>query len=246
MKFEFLGTADTGGIPLHQCRCVICEEARQKGIHNRSTSAYLELDDGSVILFDAGDDLLMERFNTKRIRAVFLTHFHADHCLGLIRLRKSVDTIVCYTPNDTQGFGDLFVHKDSIDYKVLEPFESIEIEGIRIVAVPLLHSKLTHGYVVFTPKSVVAYLTDCASIPEPSLEYLKSQTIDHLFLDAAYSPCFESKKHLNWQSAEEYIDSISPKKGYLIHASCKTILPLHTSGIVLKYPYIDKGFCIEG
>ena len=24
----FLGTADTGGIPLHQCRCVICEEAR--------------------------------------------------------------------------------------------------------------------------------------------------------------------------------------------------------------------------
>ena len=245
LKFEFLGTADTGGIPLHQCQCDICKEARQKGVHNRSTSAFLELDDGSVILFDAGDDQLMERFNTTTIRAVFLTHFHADHCLGLIRLRKSVDTIPCYTPNDTQGFGDLFIHKDSIEYKVLEPFEVIQIDDVSVVAVPLLHSKLTHGYVVFTPKSVVAYLTDCTSIPESSLEYLKEQAIDHLFLDAAYTPWFESKKHLNWESAGEYIESISPKKGYLIHASCKTLLPLQKNETILKNPYIEKGFSVE-
>ncbi|WP_041959517.1 MBL fold metallo-hydrolase [Sulfurospirillum arsenophilum] len=245
MKFEFLGTADTGGIPLHQCHCAICEEARLNGINNRSTSAYLELDDGSVILFDAGDDLLSEKFNTTRIRAVFLTHFHADHCLGLIRLRKSVDTITCYIPDDIQGFGDLFIHKDSMEYHVLQPFESIEIAGIKIVAVPLLHSKLTHGYVIFTCKGVVAYLTDCASIPLESLAYLQSQTIDHLFIDAAYTPWFESKKHLNWESAGEYIERIKPKNGYLIHASCKTLLPLHEKKIRSKYPYIDKGFSIE-
>lgn len=245
MKFEFLGTADTGGIPRHQCHCIICEEARTKGINNRSTSAFLELDDGSVILFDAGYDAVCDRFNTTRIRAVFLTHFHADHCLGLIRLRKSVDSINCYIPDDTQGFGDLFMHKDSINYQVLEPFESIEIEGIKIVAVPLIHSKLTHGYVFFTKNSVVAYLTDCASIPAASLAYLQSQTIDHLFIDAAYSPSFESKKHLNWESAREYIDQISPKNGYFIHASCQTLLPLYKSSKSLKYPYIDKGFRIE-
>lgn len=245
MKFEFLGTADTGGIPLHQCHCVICEEARLKGVSNRSTSAYLELGDGSVILFDAGDDLLCEKFNTTRIRAVFLTHFHADHCLGLIRLRKSLDTITCYIPDDSQGFGDLFIHKDSIDYQVLQPFESIEVEGIKIVAVPLLHSKLTYGYVIFTCKGVVAYLTDCASISLESLAYLQSQTIDHLFMDAAYTPWFESKKHLNWESAGAYIEQIKPKNGYLIHASCKTLLPLHVKKIRLKYPYIDKGFSIE-
>lgn len=245
MKFEFLGTADTGGIPLHQCRCVICEEARKEGVNNRSTSAYLELDDGSVILFDAGDDLLCEKFNTTRIRAVFLTHFHADHCLGLIRLRKSVDTITCYIPDDIQGFGDLFIHKDSMEYHVLQPFESIEIAGIKIVAVPLLHSKMTHGYVIFTCKGVLAYLTDCASIPSESLDYLQNQAIDHLFIDAAYTPWFESKKHLNWESAGEYIERIKPKNGYLIHASCKTLLPLHEKKIRSKYPYLDKGFSIE-
>lgn len=245
MKFEFLGTADTGGIPLHQCHCAICEEARVNRVNNRSTSAYLELNDGSVILFDAGDDLLCEKFNTTRIRAVFLTHFHADHCLGLIRLRKSVDPITCYIPDDNQGFGDLFIHKDSIAYQVVQPFESIEISGVKIVAVPLLHSKLTHGYVIFTCKGVVAYLTDCASISSESLAYLQSQTIDHLFMDAAYTPWFESKKHLNWESAGEYIEQIKPKNGYLIHASCKTLLPLHVKKIRLKYPYIDKGFSIE-
>ena len=245
MKFEFLGTADTGGIPLHQCPCVICEEARIKGESNRSTSAFLELDDGSVILFDAGYDLLCERFNTTKIRAVFLTHFHADHCLGLIRLRKSVDTIPCYIPDDSQGFGDLFIHKDSIQYHVLQPFEVIEIAGVKIVAVPLFHSKRTHGYVIFTCKHVVAYLTDCESIPEASLAYLKAQNIDHLFLDAAYTPWFESKKHLNWESAGEYIEAINPKKGYLIHASCKTLLPLHVNKIKLQYPYIKKGFSLE-
>ena len=245
MKFEFLGTTDTGGIPLHQCHCEICESAREKGVSNRSTSAYLELDDGSVILFDAGDDLLCDRFNTTRIRAVFLTHFHADHCLGLIRLRKSVDSITCYTPNDTQGFGDLFLHKDSIAYHVLQPFEAKEIEGVKIVTVPLSHSKLTQGYVIFTCKGVVAYLTDCASIPLESLTYLQNQKIDHLFLDAAYTPWFESNKHLNWESAGEYIDAIKPQKGYLIHASCKTLLPLHVKKIRLKYPYIEQGFTIE-
>ena len=245
MKFEFLGTADTGGIPLHQCPCEICEEARAKGVNNRSTSAFLELDDGSVILFDAGYDLLSEKFNTTKIRAVFLTHFHADHCLGLIRLRKSVDAIPCYIPHDCEGFGDLFLHKDSIAYNVLEPFESKAIDGVKIVAVPLLHSKPTYGYVIFTCKSVIAYLTDCESIANPSLEYLKAQKIDHLFLDAAYTPWFESKKHLNWESAGAYIEQIKPHNGYCIHASCKTLLPLHVKKIRLKYPYIKKGFSIE-
>ncbi len=227
MKFEFLGTSDTGGIPLLGCYCEVCEDARQEKRNNRSTSAFLTLDDGSVILFDAGYDALSERFNTTPIRAVFLTHFHADHCLGLIRLRKSPTPIVCYIPDDTDGFGDLFVHKDNLEYRVLAPFETVEIDGIKIVSVPLEHSKPTHGYVVFTCKSSVAYLTDCASMSLASLKFLREKKIEHLFIDACYTPDFSSKKHLNWESASKFIEMIEAKEGYLIHASCKTLLPLH-------------------
>ena len=245
MKFEFLGTADTGGIPLLGCSCDVCEQARKEGRCNRSTSAYLTLEDGSVILFDAGDDTLSDRFNTTKIRAIFLTHFHADHCLGLIRLRKAAYPIVCYTPQDSNGFGDLFVHKDSIEYKILQPFEEVFIENIRITAVPLVHSKPTHGYCIRTQTSSLAYLTDCAEIESASLDFLKKETIEHLFIDACYTPEFPSKKHLNWQSAEEYINAIGAEKGYLLHASCKTLLPLHLKKLILPYPYIDKGFMVE-
>ena len=245
MKFEFLGTSDTGGIPLHLCACAICEAARKKGTTNRSTCAYLELDDGSIILFDTGFDTLMDRFNTTPIRAVFLTHFHADHCLGLIRLRKSVSTIPCYTPNDENGFGDLLVHKDSIRYHAMAPFETQVIQNVSITAVPLQHSKPTMGYVVTTPKSSVAYLTDAGGIDDDVVEFLKARNIEHLFLDACYQPQFESKKHFNWESAEAMMKRISPKNGYFIHASCKTLLPLHEQGLHLEYPYIEQGFMVE-
>ena len=245
MKFEFLGTADTGGIPLLGCSCDVCEQARKEGRCNRSTSAYLTLEDGSVILFDAGDDTLSDRFNTTKIRAVFLTHFHADHCLGLIRLRKATYPIVCYTPQDSNGFGDLFVHKDSIEYAALKPFESVGLPGLQVVAVPLAHSKPTYGYLISTPKSCIAYLTDCESMPEETLAYLKEKKIDHLFLDACYTPEYPYKKHLNWESATAYIQQLEVKKGYLIHASCKTLLPLHVKKIRLDYPYITEGFHIE-
>jgi len=245
MKFEFLGTSDTGGIPLLGCTCVVCEEAREKKKNNRSTSAYLELEDGSVILFDAGYDLLSDRFNTTHIRAVFLTHFHADHCLGLLRLRKSPNPITCYIPDDAHGFGDLFTHKDSITYTVLDPFEKVCIEGVEIVAIPLMHSKPTHGYGIFTCKARVAYLTDCGGIEAPSMAYLQEQAFEHLFIDACYTSEFISTKHLNWESAGAYIKKSGAQKGYLIHASCKTLLPLHVKKVTLPYPYIDKGFCVE-
>ena len=245
MKFEFLGTSDTGGIPLLGCYCAVCEEARAQKTHNRSTSAYLTLGDGSVILFDAGYDFLSEKFNTTPIRAIFLTHFHADHCLGLIRLRKSPIPIICYIPEDTQGFGDLFVHKDSIEYQTLLPFESIEIQGVKITALTLEHSKPTNGYVIQTPTSKVAYLTDCGLIPADSLEFLKQNKIEHLFLDACYTPEFTSKKHLNWENASEYMKQIAPNKGYFIHASCKTLSSLSQRAIKLKFPYISQGFKVE-
>lgn len=245
VKFEFLGTSDTGGIPLVGCYCAVCAKARDEGTHNRSTCAYLKLDDGSIILFDAGYDHLCEIFNTTTIRAIFLTHFHADHCLGLIRLRKSPTPIVCYIPDDAQGFGDLFAHKDNIQYRVLAPFERVSIEGIEIIPIPLEHSKPTQGYGVFTCKSSLAYLTDCASIPPASFRFLKEKRIEHFFIDACYTPEFSSQKHLNWESASEYIETVEAKNGYLIHASCKTLLPLHVKKIRLKYPYITQGFSVE-
>ena len=60
---------------------------------------------------DEDYDIIATIFDEKTIKAVFLTHFHPDHALGLLRLRYSSDTIDCYHPKDEDGFADLFKHK---------------------------------------------------------------------------------------------------------------------------------------
>jgi phosphoribosyl 1,2-cyclic phosphate phosphodiesterase len=85
LKLKFLGSADSAGIPVHNCNCIVCEKYREEKRVNLSTCAYLELNE-KVILLDTGIDSISNIFDKKRISAVFLTHFHADHlwdCLDL-------------------------------------------------------------------------------------------------------------------------------------------------------------------
>ena len=144
MKFRFLGTSDSAGMPVHNCKCIACESFRKAGKKNLATCAVLETSDG-VILFDAGAEDISELFDGVKIKAVCLTHFHADHALGLLRLRYSNDKIVCHHPKDELGFSDLFKHKHSIEYKENTPFNPIIIDDIKITPVPLKHSKNTTG-----------------------------------------------------------------------------------------------------
>jgi len=127
--FRFLGTADSAGIPVHNCTCKACELYRKQNRQNLSTCAYIEIDE-TIILLDAGHDDIASKFDSKNIETIFLTHFHPDHCLGLLRLRHSVDKIDCFHPYDKQGFSDLFKHKYSIRYKVLKPFEKVTIKDV--------------------------------------------------------------------------------------------------------------------
>ena len=169
MEFRFLGSSDSGGIPVHNCGCVACESYRKEGKINLPTCAVLEDEDG-VILFDAGIEDLANQFDKKTIKAVCLTHFHSDHALGLLRLRYSNDTIPCYHPKDEVGFGDLFKHKHSIKYIENTPLQEIVIDNISLIPIPLQHSKNTTGYIIKTPKMTIGYLTDCGGIEEEYLD----------------------------------------------------------------------------
>lgn len=96
MEFRFLGTSDSGGIPVHNCDCLACESYREKGKINLATCGVLEDEDG-VILFDGGAEDLANQFDGKTIKGVCLTHFHGDHALGLLRLRYSKDKSLVIT-----------------------------------------------------------------------------------------------------------------------------------------------------
>jgi phosphoribosyl 1,2-cyclic phosphate phosphodiesterase len=237
MKLQFLGTADSGGIPSHNCSCQICQEYRKEGKLNLATSAYIECDNKEIILLDTGIENIASIFDGRTIRTIFLTHFHPDHALGLLRLRYSSDQIDCYHPQDDKGFADLFKHKKAINYIVNKPFEPIEINGIRFTPIPLIHSKNTTGYLIQSKDQTIAYLTDCAGISEASMRFLRSFTLDACYIDACLAPDFSNGNHLNYEEAADILDQLHAKESYLIHASHFTLEYILKHKAVLKYFY---------
>ncbi|PLY05267.1 MAG: MBL fold metallo-hydrolase [Arcobacter sp.] len=238
MKLNFLGSADSAGIPVHNCLCSICSDYRKKGIRNLSTSAYFELEDG-VILLDAGIENISNIFDTKKIKAILLTHFHADHCLGLLRLRHSNDKINCFHPEDKEGFSDLFKHNHSLSFSEIVAFQKMSLDKLLITSIPLKHSKNTLGYFIEYKNKTIVYLTDCFALEDESLNFLKNKTIDYAFIDACYDERKISGNHLNYLQASKILDDLEVKNGFLMHISHSTKEYIEENNIKLKYKYLE-------
>ncbi len=108
---------------------------------------------GDRILFDCGEGTqrqLTRSIGLVDMECVFITHFHADHWLGLpgmlksFALRDRVQPLTIYGPrglSELMGVMRIVYGRLPYDFKIVEldPAQSVERDGYLIAAVPVSH-----------------------------------------------------------------------------------------------------------
>jgi ribonuclease Z len=126
----------------------------------RSTTSVMLARGGKRMMFDCGEGTqrqLQRSLGLAQVDEIYLTHFHADHILGLPGLLKTYDLtareepLTIYGP---RGLRDLFVilgrligRTDySIDLVEIDPGEAVRHDGAEVQAFAVEHSVRANGY----------------------------------------------------------------------------------------------------
>ncbi|HEY2160654.1 MAG TPA: ribonuclease Z [Solirubrobacteraceae bacterium] len=173
----------------------------------RGLPALLVRRGGDRILFDCGEGTqrqLVRSIGLTDLDEVFLTHFHADHWLGLPGMLKTFDLrsrdrpLAVYGP---RGLKELIALALSAAGRVhyplqlieLEPGEELERNGYRIAAIPVSHRGPAFGYVLyeherpgeFDPRAA----TELGVTPGPDFGRLqRGETIDGVAPEQVMGP----------------------------------------------------------
>ncbi|HMB01273.1 MAG TPA: MBL fold metallo-hydrolase [Spirochaetota bacterium] len=228
----FLGTGTSGGIPEIGCSCPACSSTDSRDKRTR-TSAYLTYKK-QHILIDAATDLREQflREHISKVDHLFLTHAHADHCLGLDDLRavsfiqqKPIKIYVkkhhltelhkrfYYIFNEPlqRGGGIVKTETVTITDKIFYP------GGLAVTPLKVWHGKLEITGFCFNDK--FTYISDASDLPRETLAKISNTRT--LVLNALrHRP---HATHLCLKQSLALIKKINPKRAYLIHM-CHDIL----------------------
>lgn len=224
MELEILGSGTSHGIPVIGCECSVCTSTDLRNNRMRA-SALLRLDDGKAILIDAGPEFRLQalRAHITRLDAVLITHSHADHIHGLddIRIFTTRCDMPIYAEHISIGeiqerFSYIFKAtqegggKPHLQLITVDEEKEILLAGIQITPIPVRHGALS---ILGWRCGDTAYLTDCSSIPDSSLQRLKG--VKNLVIGALRERPHST--HFNFTQAVAQIEKINPENAWFTH-----------------------------
>jgi phosphoribosyl 1,2-cyclic phosphate phosphodiesterase len=224
------------GVPTLGCGCDVCTSSDPRDRRLRP-SALVRWNEPSgesesvrerVVVIDTGPDFREQalRAGVKHMDAVFYTHAHADHILGLDDLRplsfkafREGGPIPLYASEQTRAtleriFDYTFAPHATYPNRAklrLEPLaETTLVHGVEFLRIPVMHGELE---IVGYRFGRAAYLTDVSEIPEESFSLLEG--LDHLVLSALrYKP---HPSHATVEQALGWAKRIGAKQTWLTH-----------------------------
>ncbi|MFN8237204.1 MAG: MBL fold metallo-hydrolase [Chitinophagales bacterium] len=225
IRFTFLGTGTSQGVPVITCHCEVCASSDNRDKRTR-TSLLIQSATTSVVI-DTGPDFRQQmlRENVQNLDAVVFTHGHKDHVAGLDDIRpfnyllnKTIDVYAemavqeilrnefsyAFKPQDYPG-----VPQISLKSMDEQPFD---IGDIHFIPIRVMHKQLpVLGFRI----NDFTYITDANYIAECELEKIKGTKI--LVLNALRKEKHFS--HFNLQEALDIVELINPQQAYFTHLS---------------------------
>lgn len=195
MKILFLGTSAGWPLPRLGCDCKICTSSDPKDTRLRPAVLVNE-----TILIDAGPDiyhqLINHKVNTRKIKALIITHAHHDHIDGLHDLthiynQEKKISLLAKTPT-LKAIRKLY-HYVPLSFEVKSVKQAPN--KLQLATFKVDHSKSTDTYGV--KLNSLVYIPDFKKIPKKSLPYLKKGkliVLDGSSLDPNRAPGHSSIK----------------------------------------------------
>ncbi|MGD9159684.1 MAG: MBL fold metallo-hydrolase [Desulfobacteraceae bacterium] len=170
---------------------------------------------------DIMTSLFREGINRKNISAIYISHFHADHCFGLpfLLLRNFIDRYSTYikmigpkgieqrvTEICTLAFGAEHLMmkwiKDHVTYEEIEHGREIKINTqYKLTPVKMFHSPETYGFVLESEGKKTTYIAD-TYWEDCLLEYIEDA--DTVLIDLNGEKSDKSKVHISEYDLEQH------------------------------------------
>lgn len=241
-KLMFLGTGTSTGIPEIGCSCNTCRSSDTRDKRFRA-SALVQYG-GEDILVDCGPDIRSQLLvaDCHNIDRIVLTHEHYDHSGGIDDMRpifRDKPEVPIYAePNVIRairlrlpyafvekpypGVPHIVTHEVDVDNSIVLK-DKHTIQPLRV-----MHGKLP---IVGYKFGDLAYITDCKTLPQETIEKIKG--IKVLVLNTLR--LYEHMAHLSLSEALKLIQFIQPERTFLTHFA-------HTFG---THTTIER-YCPEG
>ena len=220
------------GVPTLGCACAVCASTDPRDRRLRPSVMVswtgAETQSPRIVIIDTGPDFREQalRAGIAHVDAVFYTHAHADHILGMDDLRplsfaaaKKSGPIPLYATPDTIAIIErifdytfspdaTYINRARVELNPVTAHNSVH--GVDFMRIPVMHGDLEISGFRF---GSAAYLTDVSEIPEASLKLFEG--VEVLVLSALRHVPHPS--HATVEQALEWARRIGARQTWFTH-----------------------------